>query len=59
MEKLCNRGQVASKVAFRPLGYSFATPGDEGVLRKTCVRIFDLDVAKLCAAIGELINQVD
>lgn len=49
---------MACEVALGTLGDTATTPGDEDVLGKTAVGIFDLDKCKLNAAFVEVFNKV-
>lgn len=58
MKQLCDSSSMTREVAFCPFWYAFTAPCDECILWQTSVRIFNLDVCELDAAVRELINQV-
>lgn len=57
MEDLGHSRCMACKVPFGTLGHAPAAPGNEDMLRKARVWVFDFDEGVLNAALAEIFNE--
>jgi hypothetical protein len=58
VKNFCHGGRVAGEVTFGSFRHAAAAPGNEGVLRKAGVGIFDLDKRILDSALTEFFDEI-
>lgn len=59
LEKPRYGGQMTCEIAFCPFGHALSAPGDEDILWKTCVRVFNSEEGKLDLSFRKVLKKVD
>lgn len=58
MEELGNTGEVAGEIPLCLFRYTFATPGNENVLRQSGIGVCHFDIGKLDSTFRKLLNEI-